>query len=366
MVQPARVGDTVDQIETPALVVDRALFEQNLDRMAAATSHIRLRPHAKTHRCPAVALQQIARGAVGVSCQTVGEAEAMVAGGVRDVLITNEVVSAAKLRRLVDLTAAAQVGVLVDHPAALADLARTASALPEERAIDVLVEIEVGQGRCGVSDPSDIVALARAAAAAPGLSFNGLQAYHGSAQHGRTPDARQTAIAGAAVRVRSALAALTAAGLTARIIGGAGTGTLLLEARSGLWNELQPGSYVFMDRDYRANTLAPGDPVFAQALHLYATVISAAAPGRAVLDVGLKTVAVDSGPPDVDQPGWQTVRVSDEHTTCTVPAGVTPGTRVRVVPGHIDPTVNLHDWIVVVDSGVVVDLWAITGRGSSA
>ncbi|TAD89849.1 MAG: DSD1 family PLP-dependent enzyme [Alphaproteobacteria bacterium] len=362
---PAGIGDPVALIETPALVVDRPTFLRNLQRMAAATQGVRLRPHAKTHRSADVALAQIALGAVGVCCQTVGEAEALVAGGVPDVLVTNEVVSPGKLARLCGLARVARVGVLVDHPAAVDDLGRAARAAGAE--VGVLVEIDVGQNRCGAIPGEPAAMLAERVVATEGLRFDGLQAYHGAAQHRRTPQERSQAIEAAALSVRRTQAALATRGLVASVIGGAGTGTFALEAASGLWTELQPGSYVFMDADYAANTWAPESVRFDQALHLVATVISAPTPERAVLDAGLKAVATDSGVPLVaGRDGWQVDRLSDEHATCRTPDQARPGERVHLIPGHIDPTVNLHDWLVVVEAGRVVALWPVTARGASA
>ncbi len=361
---PAALGDPLERVDTPALLVDLDAFERNLDRMAAeiAARGLRLRPHAKTHKSPDVAKAQIARGAVGQCCQKVSEAEVLVDGGVADVLVTNQVVGARKLARLARLASRARLGVCVDHPDNLAALA--AAAAEAGARVDVLVEIDVGAHRCGLRDPAAAVALARQTAAAGHLRFAGLQAYHGAAQHLRRPEERRAAIAAAAAQTRACLEALAAAGLTCETVGGAGTGTYALEAAEGIWTELQPGSYCFMDADYGANA---EPPAFAQSLTVLTTVMSRPEPGFAVCDAGLKAVATDSGLPRLaSHPDTALAGASDEHGTIALPAGLDPalGARLHLIPGHIDPTVNLHDWYVCHRGGRVEAVWPVAARGA--
>jgi D-serine deaminase-like pyridoxal phosphate-dependent protein len=359
----------LDEIDTPALVVDLDALEHNVQAMAAAAdaAGVRLRPHAKTHKCPDIARMQLAAGAVGVCCQKVSEAEALVDGGIGDVLVTNEVVGMPKVRRLTALAARARIGVCIDHPLQLEQLATAANETAA--AIDVYVEVDVGQGRCGVGDAAGIVALARAIAAHPPLRFAGLQAYHGRAQHLREPAERERAIAHAEKPTRAAATALLAAGIDCARITGAGTGTYMLEAASGLWNEIQAGSYVFMDADYQRNRLANGSVRFRNSLFVRATVMSVAG-GRLVLDAGLKAYSVDSGLPQApDAPGWQFARATDEHGVLTAASSAPPlpidiGAQLMLVPGHCDPTVNLHDWYVAVRGDRVEAVWPITARGA--
>ncbi len=366
---PAREGDPVDAIETPALVVDLDALEHNLDAMAAAVaaSGLRLRPHAKSHKCPDIARLQLARGAVGVCCQKTDEAIAFVDAGVPDVLLTNEVVAPAKLRRLADAARRSRVGLLVDSDAG----ARAASAAAADAGsvLDAYVEVDVGAGRCGVA-PGDAGALARRVASLPGLRYAGLHCYHGAAQHLRTPQARAQAIASARERVLAAKAAVTAAGLDTTVVTGAGTGTWPLERASGVWNELQPGSYVFMDADYGRNALGPGDVAFAQALFVLASVTSTPAPGRAVCDAGLKALTFDSGLPVVHgRDGVAYERASDEHGVLATDAAARPlalGERVWLIPGHCDPTANLYDWIVGLRGDRVAAVWPVAARGALA
>lgn len=366
---PASIGMEVAEVDTPALLVDLDAFEQNLDHMdrTLAGTGMRVRPHAKSHKCPEIARRQVARGAVGVCCQKVSEAECLVAGGIADVLVTNEVVGHRKLERLAQLARCARVGVCVDDPGNVRDLGL--AALAAGTVLDVLVEIDVGAGRCGVASGRPALELARIVAGTEGLHFAGLQAYHGTAQHLRTPAERREAIAQAAAKVASTVRLLRETGLEVPVVTGAGTGTYPLEAGSGVYQELQPGSYVFMDADYGRNLGEDGLPVhgFRQSLFLLATVMSRPEAGRVVVDAGLKAHSVDSGMPLVaDLPGAVYTRVSDEHGVIELGEGTAArlGEKVRLVPGHCDPTVNLHDWLVCVRDGRVVDLWPVSARGA--
>jgi D-serine deaminase-like pyridoxal phosphate-dependent protein len=363
---PADVGMRVADIDTPALVVDLDAYERNLDRMAAslAATPVRLRGHAKTHKCPVVALHQMARGAVGACCQKVSEAEAMVYGGVRNVLVSNEIIGARKIARLVALARQADVAVCVDDPGNVRELDQAAGAFGVR--LPVLVEIDVGMNRCGVTPGEAAVALARHVAAQPHLRFAGLQAYHGRAQHINEVDARRAAIEAAIADVRLTVDLLKRHGLPCETVSGAGTGSYRWEAASGVYTEVQAGSYCFMDVEY---ALVEGFPrEFEQALFVVASVMSRPAPDRAVLDAGLKALSVDKGLPRVR--GLADVayqRASDEHGVLRLgPAGggLRLGDRVWLVPGHCDPTINLYDWYVAVRGDRVEALWPITARGA--
>jgi 3-hydroxy-D-aspartate aldolase len=372
---PASIGTPLSEIDTPALLIDLDAMTRNLERMAARASAlgVRLRPHAKTHKSAAIAARQIALGAVGVCCQKVSEAEALVADGIGDVLVSNEVVGGPKLARLAALAKRARIGVCIDQPDAIALLAEAARAA--EARIDVLVEIDVGGRRCGVAPGSAASALASEVARCDNLRFAGLQAYHGSAQHLRTPQERSTAIGTARAAVQDTLGHLASAGLACDTIGGAGTGTFLLEGSSGVWNELQPGSYVFMDGDYARNTPDEGAnaPIFEHALFVLATVMSVSAPQHAVVDAGHKALSNDSGFPTVwERPDIGYHRPSDEHGVLAYAEGARRlawGEKVLLVPGHCDPTVNLYDWYVGVRGfgtphAHVETLWSVTARGA--
>ncbi len=369
---PAEPGAPEAEIDTPALVLDLDAFEANLDHMAAllAPTGTKLRAHAKTHKSPVIAHLQMARGAVGQCVQKVAEAEILAWGGVPDILVSNEVVGARKLARLASLARITRIAVCADDPAQIVAIEAAAAAAGVR--LSVLVEIDTGAGRCGVAPGPDAVALAQQIAASRHLRFGGLQAYHGSAQHKRTPAERGSLIAGAAEGARRTVEQLRQQGLECPIVGGGGTGTFLFEATSGVYTEIQAGSYAFMDADYARNLDEAGQPVatFRHALFVLATVMSAPQPGVAVLDAGHKAVAVDSGLPTVWQrPDLRYAGASDEHGKLDVGSETTVpklGEKLRLVPGHCDPTVDRYDWYVGVRGGRVECLWPVAARGAMA
>ena len=368
---PAEIGMPLDEVDTPALVVDLDAFERNLRRLPERIegSGVRLRPHAKTHKCPVIALKQMELGAVGVCVQKVSEAEAMVYGGVRDVLVTNEVVGRQKLRRLMGLAHTARVGVCVDDPAQIAAL----DAAAEEAGLATLpvhVEINMGGNRCGVEPGPPALDLARRIGDTRHLAFAGLQAYHGSAQHVRGWEERRQAIAQAAEKAGSTRDLLESDGIRCPVVTGAGTGSFEFETASGVYTELQCGSYIFMDADYSRNLDSDGAPTkaFEPSLFVWATVMSRPVEERAIVDAGLKALAFDSGPPLVwDEPAASYERASDEHGRLAVTGATNRlriGDKIRLVPGHCDPTVNLYDWYVCIRRERVEAIWPITARGA--
>lgn len=369
--RPATPGMALADVDTPALLLDLDAFEANVACMQsfADGAGLRLRPHAKTHKCPAIARYQIAAGAIGVCCQKVSEAEILVDGGVADILVSNEVVGQRKLARLAELARRARIGVCVDHPQQVRDLEAALGAAGAT--IDVLVEVDVGAGRCGVQPGEPALALARQIVSSECLNLGGLQAYHGRAQHLRSPGERQAAIAEAARLAAATRDALEAEGISCPVVTGAGTGTFECEAMSGVYGELQVGSYIFMDGDYAANDVAQ-DSLFRQfqhSLHVLATVMSCNHSGQAVLDAGLKAFSVDSGMPLVaGHPQASVLKASDEHGVVSFApedaAEFTLGNKVRLVPGHCDPTVNLYDWLVCYRGNNVEDVWRISARGA--
>ena len=366
---PGKPGDTLDQIDTPALLLDLDVMERNMQavhqRILDAGLHIRA--HGKAHKCPPLALRQIAAGARGICCQKVGEAEVFASWGVQDILVTNQVVGTAKADRAARLAGQVKLAVCVDDPSQIEPLAQAARRHGTQ--LGVLVEIDVGQNRCGVADVSQVIALAKAIEAhAPALSFRGLHAYRGSAQHLREAPARRDAVAQTCRQVEGIVQALADAGLSCELITGGGTGSYVYELASSLYNEVQPGSYVLMDTDYGANQADPAAPALGHALSALCTVISVQG-NRAVLDGGLKAFAVDSGLPRVLAPGWKVFNLSDEHTVIVQQDAVTAeplkvGQRVRVLPSHCDPTVNLHDWLLAVRRDTVEEAWPVAARGA--
>ncbi|MBE7939126.1 MULTISPECIES: DSD1 family PLP-dependent enzyme [Ramlibacter] len=378
-----RPGQPVDAIDTPALVVDLDAMERNIARMAtfARDQGMKWRPHAKMHKCAELAVQMVAAGAVGACVQKTAEAEAMAAGGVLDLYISNEVVAPAKLARVAALALdlagrGGRLSIAVDSEAGIQGLAHALAARGAgPAAMDVFVEIDVGQGRCGVPPGEAAVALARAIAQHAELHFAGLQAYQGRAQHLRGVAERHEAIAAAVRDARHTRECIEAAGLPVGLVTGAGTGTFACEAASGLYGELQTGSFLFMDADYGRNAPDPAQPRFEHALFVKAQVISRSR-DHAVCDAGHKSHAIDSGLPAVwPHPALGTLEFAnggDEHGILRPdPArGLLPaiGDSVWLVPGHCDPTVNLHAHMVGVrgglQAGVVERLLRVDARGA--
>jgi 3-hydroxy-D-aspartate aldolase len=371
---PASIGMPFDEIDTPALLIDLDALERNLDAMAAACRKfgIRLRPHAKTHKSAIIAAKQIGKGAAGVCCQKLSEAEVLAASGIGDILITNEIAGTQKLRRLAHLARHVRLGICADNAAgvdALAEACRQAGSQ-----VEVLAEIDVGQRRCGAVPGAEAAALAKRIASHPNLIFSGLQAYYGSAQHFRTYEQRASAVASARELTQHTIELLAKAGLPCAIVAGGGTGTYELESLSGVWNEVQPGSYVFMDADYAKNAHAPAEegPAFEHALFVLATVMSVRE-DWAVTDAGHKALSNDSGFPVVlGRPDVPYGRPSDEHGILDLTgSGWKPplGEKIAFIPGHCDPTVNLYDWYVGVRGfgsaeAHVETLWPVTARGA--
>ena len=355
---PAAIGQKLEEVDTPALILDMDGFEKNQQTLFdLVKGRVRVRPHAKTHKCPDVAKRQIALGAVGMCCQKVSEAEAMVDGGVRDVLLSNEIVGAPKLARLAELSRRAKLGVCVDHVDNVRAIAASGAKL------DIYIEIDVGMRRCGVAPGAPAVALAKEILK-QGLCFAGLQAYHGRAQHIRSMEERHAVIETAAQHVQHTKRLLAQAGIACPIVTGAGSGTFMLEVEAGAWDEIQCGSYAFMDVDYAKNEWAAPLPRFQHALFVLSTVMSRPSPEVAIVDAGLKASSVDSGMPGVWQKDLRYTHASDEHGWVEGKNPPALGEKLLLVPGHCDPTINLYDWYVVVRHGIVEDLWAITARGA--
>jgi D-serine deaminase-like pyridoxal phosphate-dependent protein len=367
MKPPAEIGMRLEEVDTPALILDLDAFETNLQRLNEAVgARVRVRAHAKTHKCPEIAKRQVAAGAVGVCCQKVSEAEAMVEGGIADVLVSNEIVGARKLDRLAALARRARIGVCVDHGDNVRDL--QAAAARAGAKVDTYIELEIGMRRCGVAPGGPALELVKAIVASPSLRFAGIHAYHGRAQHIRLAEERRAVIQNSSLLVKNTKTLLEKNKIVCPIVTGAGSGTFMFEVELGAWDEIQPGSYVFMDWDYARNEWAPPMPRFEHSLFVLAGVMSRPDAALAVVDAGLKASSVDSGMPAVwERPGLSYTRASDEHGWVEIAPGATApalGDKLLLVPGHCDPTVNLHDWYVCVRGGVVEALWPITARGA--
>ena len=365
---PAVIGMDIADVSTPALIIDLDAFERNVARMRDFVQKmgVRHRAHAKTHKSADIALYQMeVGGACGVCCQKVSEAEALVAGGVKDVLVSNQVVDPKKIDRLAAMAKRARVLVCVDDLGNVDDL--SAAAVRHGVTVECLVEIDCGAGRCGVEWGEPVVAIARKIDAAPGLKFSGIQAYQGAAQHVHDFEERRAKINSAIKMVTDTVAMLSDAGLSCDIIGGAGTGTYYFEGDSGIYNEMQCGSYIFMDADYQRVLDSKGDFIseFENSLFIYTSIMSKTKADKAICDAGLKAQSVDSGLPVIfGRDDVEYIKCSDEHGVIADPGNVLRlNDKLKLVPGHCDPTCNVYDWYVGVRNGKVETLWPVTARG---
>ena len=362
---PSR-GLSEADLDTPALVVDLDSLERNLDRMAEAAraADVALRPHVKTHKSVTIARMQLERGAVGVCVQTVSEAEAMVEGGIRDVFVANEVVGAGKLRRLARLAGETTITVCVDNPGNLDDLGRAVRRAGSS--VGVMVEMNTAEYRAGVPPGEPFLRLAQRVESTPSVRFVGLQAYNGVAQHIRDHPSRRAATERNTALVQESVGLLARHGMNCQVVSGGGTGTYDLEAASEVYNEIQPGTYVFMDADYLDNRDRFGGPFrdFDVSLYVLATVMSRR-PGIAIVDAGLKAISLGNGLPVVLGGGATYKRFADEHGVLAPSDGPLPdlGHQVRLIPVNCDPTVNLYDRLVGVRNGVVDEVWPVDARG---
>ena len=345
-------------LSTPALVVDLDVFESNVAAMAALVRETgkTVRPHVKTHRTPELARRQLGGPAVGLTCATVGEAEAMVAAGLDDVFVANEVVEPAKIARLVALTQRARIAVAVDDPEPVATISREAVRM--STTVDVMIDVDVLLHRCGVASAADAVALAAVIERSPGLRLRGIMGYEGRVR--LTVEDRVTRIARAYGMLAETRQALLDAGFPVEVVSAAGTSTLAESLADPVITEIQAGVYSLME----PQLLAMGLP-FRCAAAIRGTVISRH-PGRIVLDVGRRVVGMEYGPPVPIGFSPTRIAISDEHATLGL-ADPLPllGSQFDLVPGQIRTTFNLHDHVWVRRGDVIVDCWPITARGSS-
>jgi D-serine deaminase-like pyridoxal phosphate-dependent protein len=358
---PSAIGLPVHQLDTPSLLLDLDAVERNLDRMqqALAGSSVRARPHTKTHKVPNLALMQLQRGAIGICCAKLGEAEVMAAGGVGPILLTTEVVGDAKISRLLGVAQQAEIITVVDDAVAAERLSEAVGALGLR--LDCLIDVNVGQNRTGVEPGAPAVTLAEKLDGLSGLRLVGLQGYEGHLQHIKEPEARREANASAMQLLSQTAELLTEKGHRAEIVSTAGTGTFRYAMEWPRVTEIQPGSYVVMDSDYAS----VGGVGFENALSVLVSVVSTQRAGAAVVDSGYKTLSSDSGAPAVKGLDATFGFMGDEHGKLTFEGGcpLASGDKVELIPSHCDTTINLHDVYYVTRGGYVVAVWPIAARG---
>ncbi len=368
---PAKPGMDESDIQTPCLVLDLDALERNIKKMGdyAAAHGMRHRVHGKMHKSVDIAkLQETLGGACGVCCQKVSEAEVFARGGIRDVLVSNQVREPAKIDRLARLPKlGARAIVCVDDIANVAELSDAAQR--HGTVIECLVEIDCGAGRCGVTTTPAVVEIAQAIDAAEGLKFAGIQAYQGAMQHMDSYEDRKAKIDAAVAMVKDAVDTLKTHGIACDIVGGGGTGSYYFESNSGVYNELQCGSYAFMDADYGRILDKDGKRIdqgeWENAMFILTTVMSHAKADKAIVDAGLKVQSVDSGLPFIyGRDDVEYIKCSDEHGVVMDSQGVLKvNDKLKLVPGHCDPTANVHDWYVGVRNGTVETVWPVSARG---
>jgi len=356
----AELGDLPD-FSSPALVVDLGRFDANVataDKWFSGTGK-KLRPHVKTHRTPALALRQLTPTAAGLTCATVGEAEAMVQAGVADILIANEVIERGKLDRVAALATRAQICVAVDSADAAAALAEAAQAVGST--VAVLVDMDVGLGRCGTGSPAAATKLGATVESMPGLRLAGLMGYEGR-RRPSDPD-RARVIERAYAILAEAKQSFEQAGLPVGTVSAAGTSTIREALADPTITEIQAGTYALMEHDLGGLGL-PFEP----AVSMVATVISRT-PDRVVLDAGRKSMASDYGPPQPLVDGAEVVAFNEEHTTLRFDAAVSPapalGQRVILRPRHVRLTFNLHDVVWLAHEDGSAEKMPVSARGRS-
>ncbi len=370
---PAKPGMDEADIQTPCLVLDLDALERNIKKMGdyAKAHGMRHRVHGKMHKSVDVAkLQETLGGSIGVCCQKVSEAEVFARGGIKDILVSNQVRDPLKIDRLARMPKyGCRTIVCVDDIDNIAELSAAAEKHGTE--IEVFVEIDCGAGRCGVTTTEDVVSIAKAADAAPGLKFSGIQAYQGAMQHLDKYEDRKAKLDTAIAMVKDAVDGLKNAGLEPDLVSGGGTGSYYFESNSGVYNELQCGSYAFMDADYGRILDKDGKRIdrgeWENAFFILTQVMSHVKPDKAICDAGLKAQSVDSGLPVIyGRDDVKYIKCSDEHGVIEDTKGVLKvGEKLKLVPGHCDPTANVHDWYVGVRNGKVEVVWPVSARGKA-
>jgi D-serine deaminase-like pyridoxal phosphate-dependent protein len=359
-----KLGSKVDELDTPILLLDLDLMEENIKKMGEVFRGMpaSIRPHAKTHKTPIIAHKQLDAGAIGITCAKVGEAEVMAEAGIKDLLIANQVVGEPKVSRLMTLARHTNVIVAVDDDANVKHLA--ASARRKGVKLNVVVEVNVGNNRCGVEPGEPALKLARYVNNHDSLVFRGLMGYEGFCQNVQKLAERKEKAEAAMTKLVSSKDLLDDAGLCVDIVTAGGTGTHMITGRIPGITEIEAGSYVFMDARYSS---IEGLEMFGQALSLLTTVISTPRPGVAICDAGLKTVTLEHGNPvSKNIKGLEYIRANEEHGHLkTTEGALKAGDKIELVPTHCCTISNLHDNFYCIRKGELEAVWKIAGRGHS-
>ena len=365
---PAKVGMDVDEIQTPSLIIDYKIFENNILKMKefVLNNNVKLRPHAKMHKSVDVAKYQIDNGgAHGICCQKLSEAEIFVRAGIKDILITNQITDAFKLERLAKIVSKElKIACCVDNEENIINIQKAVER--NNSIIDIYIEYDCGANRCGVKSFNEINELIKMIKKMANLNFIGFQAYNGSIQHIEDHKTRQIEVKNTCNKIRELKDTFIK---HSPFITGVGTGCFDLEVNEEVYDEIQVGSYAFMDAHYSSlkhDSKLNNSNNFENSLFILTGVMSKALQKHAVVDAGLKSIAVDSGLPKTIKSELEYIKCSDEHGIIADPDNILKiNDKIRLIPGHCDPTCNLHDWYVVVKDTKVIDLWPVSARGFS-
>ena len=365
---PAKIGMNINEIQTPSLIIDYKIFESNIIKMKefVYNNNVKLRPHAKMHKSIDVAKYQINNGgAHGICCQKVSEAEIFARAGIKDILITNQITDTFKLERLTKMaTQDLKIGCCVDNVDNVFDIQKAAES--NKSIIDIYVEYDCGASRCGIKSFNKINELILIIKKMENLNFVGFQAYNGSIQHIEDFKTRKLQVIKTCNKIKKLKSKFEA---YSPLITGVGTGCFDLEVSEDVYDEIQVGSYAFMDAHYSSlkhDRKFNNTNNFENSLFILSGVMSNTLENHAVVDAGLKSISVDSGLPKVINSGLEYIKCSDEHGIIADPKNILKiNDKVYLIPGHCDPTCNLHDWYVLIKDSKVYDLWPVSARGFS-
>jgi len=357
------VARSVDELDTPALVVDLELLGGNIRKMADFFSdkEAKLRPHTKTHKCPQIALMQLGAGARGITCAKLAEAEVMAENGIRDILIANEIVGERKIERLLELEGICNAIVAIDNASNAQMISEM--ALGGGKCVDVVLEIDVGMERCGARPGGEALSLARKVSGMKGLAMKGIMGYEGHAVMIPDFEERRRVCMRALEQLLDTKSAIEGEGIRVEIVSAGGTGTYKVTGSYPGVTEVQAGSYTTMDARYRGIV-----PDFDCAIGILASVISRPTSDRAVIDAGMKSATTEFGLPLVkDMEGVKVMKLNEEHGILRLGEGtrLSLGDKVELIPAHGCTTINLHDRMYALRDGAVESVWDIAARGKS-